>query len=130
MKASIKNKYMELKLKEDLLIVRYIDKFHLTLEIAKDCVKDRLMYCDGKTYPLFVDMRNIEKVDEDAMSYLSKGEAIKYISAGAFLIESKYHKMLATAFIWFNRPPLPTKFFTDETLAIRWLEYYKYKYLN
>ena len=117
-------------LQEDLLIVRYTDNLHMTLEIAKDSVEDRIKLSEGKTYPLFVDMRGISKVDEDAMKYLSRGNAVKYISAEAFLLESKYHKMIVTAFIWFNRPPIPTKFFTDKKLALRWLEYYKYKYLN
>ena len=92
---------------------------------AKVMVQARLALCKGKSYPMFTDFRNLKSIDKPARAYLSKGESIALITAGAFLIKNVAQEIIAKFFIHFDRPKVPTNFFTNKEKALRWLETYK-----
>lgn len=126
MELYVKTKFAEMWLENEIIHVVHPPKIQITLEIAQECVEERLKLSAGNVYPLFSDLRNIVSVDEDARQYLSQGDAVKYLSAGAFLVGNSVNKLMAATFILFNRPVVPTKFFTNITEALRWLEYHKH----
>ncbi len=98
---------------------------HLTVEIAEQMVKDRLLMTDGITRPLLVDLGNLNKTDREARKYLSEGEAMKDLSATAIIVRNQITRWLAGIYIKIDKPKIPTKFFTDKLNALVWLQQYK-----
>ena len=122
--AIFENTYTKMWVQEGILYSIYKPIPHLTSEIAKVCVQARLDFSEGKTYPLFGDIRLIRKMDKDARGYLSSGDGIKYLNSGAFIINSPVEKMLINFWTKIDKPPLPVRVFNDEQSAIEWLKQY------
>lgn len=97
----------------------------LDIEKAKQIVTDRLKVSDGITRPLFVDLGNMVSVDKASRTYLAEGDAMKFLSATAILVDNPIAKFAANIYIRVDQPDIPTKFFTEKTLALTWLEQYK-----
>ncbi len=100
----------------------------ITLEITRQVVQDRISASKGITRPLFIDMGKVVDVDQASREYFSEGDGAKYLSAAAILVKSEINKFLANIYIRFNKPKIPTKFFTKRDEAIRWVS--QFKYLN
>jgi hypothetical protein len=127
MKTSfLENDYAEYWIENGVMCYSY--KPHIkkvTLDIARQMVKDRLKLSAGKTYPLFANLSNMVDVDKDARKYFSEGDALKHMSVGAILVSNPAAKYLANIFLRFDKPPLPAKCFTQKQQAFNWLEQFK-----
>lgn len=128
--AIFKNHFIEIALHEEVIHINYAPKLYIDLEIAKQGVAERLKISEGRTYPMCVDASNVIGIDEDALKYLSMGDAVKYISACSIIVTNQLTRILATTLIMVKRPPVVTRLFTNKESAVKWLEYYKYKCLN
>jgi hypothetical protein len=58
----------------------------------------------------------------EARKFLAKAESNPYSSAAAYLTKTLAEKILANAFIRFNKPVRPTRMFTSEAKALEWLQ--------
>jgi hypothetical protein len=125
-----KSEHVEMWIDDGIIYSIHPSNDVITLEIAKENVKQRLKLTDGKTYPMFSDIRNVVSVDKAAREYLAGGEAIEGLSAGALLIKTQFEKIMSTLWMMINKPPRPLKTFTDKDDAIRWLEQFKSHHLN
>lgn len=103
----------------------YLPDSIITLEIAKQMVKQRLEVMGGIIRPVFVDMRGMMSINAEARKYLAGREAIKYVSAGAIYLDNYLHYLTGTVFLKIDRPSIPSKLFTDKEKALRWLEPFK-----
>jgi len=121
----IENQFTTMWIKDGILFVTYKPSLIVTEEVAKICVQERLKLCDGISYPMLADGRTIKSFERNARRYLSNGEAIRGITAGAFVIKNQIEKFMGNAFFTINKPPLPAKLFTSEDEALRWLQYFK-----
>ena len=65
---------------------------------------------------------NFSEVDSDARKFLSKPEAAIYSIAEAYLIKSLAQRIVVNFFINVSGTPVPTKFFTELTPAVKWLK--------
>lgn len=119
------NGYTTMWIEDGILYTTYNPGLKITLEIAKKCVADRLELCNGNIYPMLGDTSNIASTDKDAREFLSQGDGIKQLSAGAFIIKSVIEKHLGNFFIQVNKPPLPARLFTRYSEAVEWLQQYK-----
>jgi hypothetical protein len=54
----------------------------------------------------------------------SDPEFIQHVSAVGFLVNNPLARMVANFFIGINKPPRPTKLFTDMESAVEWLSTY------
>jgi hypothetical protein len=61
-------------------------------------------------------------VSPEARELAANKELSKNRTSLAFVTDSLAHKLVVNFFIKFNRPSTPTKLFTDEEEAIRWLK--------
>lgn len=126
MESYIKTKHAEIWIQDGIVhtcLARELRE--LTLEIARECVKERLRISNGNSCPLLFNGGNVRSVEEAAKEYLSSDEAVRFVSAGAILINSPVQRIMANTFIIVYRPVIPTRFFTDYGRAIQWLGYYK-----
>lgn len=80
--------------------------------------------CHGRKHPLLIDLKHLKSITPQARAYFSARDRETDICAFAFLIHSAFQRMVGNIFIQFNNPPLPTRLFTDETIALNWLRTY------
>lgn len=118
-------------IKHSIMYVEHPIGSKISLEQAKKGVEKRLEISNGLTYPMFVDATVVVNFEKDARKYLSSKEAIRGISAGAFLVKNHIQKYLGQ--LWFkfsSKMDIPRKLFTDKEKALEWLSNYTPEKLN
>lgn len=119
------NEFVEMWVENGILHIVHVPFATITLEIAEINVAARLEITDGKTLPVFADVRGAKTMTKEARQYLSTGDGIKGISAGAFLIKTQIEALMANAWLVLYPMKVPTRLFTDKEGALGWLEKYK-----
>lgn len=97
----------------------------LTLFEVEEGIKRRCEVTKSNSYPMFVDIRPIKSVSREARERLSQKDAGKGCIAVALLVNSKIQEVLYNFFAAINKPPSPTKLFTNKEKALKWLEQFK-----
>jgi hypothetical protein len=82
---------------------------------------------NGKKFLLLFTAGEDTSVSTEARYYASTPEANKYTIASAFVVKSIAQKLLGNAYVTFNKPVTPTRIFTDEGEAVKWLETFRDK---
>lgn len=122
---SFENQYMKLWINDSILYCLYTPYLSITLDIAQTCVQDRIKFTEGKTYPMFSDIRKIKYIDRPSRIHFSKESSLSNISAESLLIGSQSEKLLYNLYIKINNPQIPTEQFSSEIEAIKWLQQFK-----
>jgi len=79
----------------------------------------------GKKLPMLMDYRNLKSISREARDYYA-GEVIAgSICACAIIIGNPISKVIANFYMGLNKPLVPTKLFTSEKEAIKWLNSFK-----
>jgi hypothetical protein len=73
----------------------------------------------GLRPPALGDMRGVRAIDRDARALVTTTPQV--VSAMALLVGSPLSRAVGTFFMGFNKAPIPTRLFTSEADAIRWL---------
>lgn len=94
---------------------------HVTIQIAKEVVKDRLEKWTPESYPVLCYIDKIKNTDKDARDFLSEYSSCIGFTKCAIMMKSKIECTIANLFIRFNKPAIPTKLFTKEKEAILWI---------
>ena len=132
MKASyLETEDVEMWLENGILVV--IFKSHITkadIRFSKQYVKDRFKVLNGVTRPIMVDINELRSTDKESRDYLAGEEASKFLCAGAIVVKSAIAKLLGSLFLSINKPPFPTRLFTNREKAMKWLEKYRIHHLN
>jgi hypothetical protein len=128
-KAPVKESYLEndfckIWLSNGILFVEYKPRLVMNLEAAKQIVADRLKVSNGVSRPLFLDARNFISMDRATMKYYKTKEVVEYITFAAFLTGSPLSSLAGNIFLALEKPLVPTKLFTDEKKALKWLKKY------
>lgn len=97
----------------------------ISLEMARQIVKDRLIVSDHITRPIFVDTGSALDMDKDCREYFASEESLRYLSASAFLIHNYMAYFVSKLFLAMNKPTLKTELFRSKVKALEWLQYYK-----
>jgi hypothetical protein len=94
-----------------------------TLDLARAAITDLSALTDGGHMPpILVDIRRSGGITREARTYLGDPTG-KYVAL-ALLAGSASTQMIANFFIGLNHPKIPTRVFTDEEKALRWLRAY------
>ena len=113
--------YISLRIEDGILFGTWADNTHVNLEVAKECVKARLKFQNSISYPALIDMRGVKSASKEAREYMAN-EGAQLITAGALLIDSLLTRTIGNIFLTINKPPVPSKLFTEEQKAIEWLK--------
>lgn len=119
------NEFVDMWLDDGIVYIEHAPYVTITLEIAKTNVAARLNICEGKTYPVFADVRKAKNMSKETREYLSKDDGIRGISAGAFLVSTRIEAWIVNAWLSINPLTVPTKLFTEKANAIEWLQQFK-----
>ena len=76
----------------------------------------------SKKTPVFNDIRGVNSVSREARLFTASADASKVSKAAALLIGSPVSRVIGNFFLGINRPPYPTRLFTSEAEAIKWLK--------
>ncbi|WP_461491988.1 DUF7793 family protein [Pontibacter sp. HJ8] len=125
---SKKTDYIELFLKDGILHCIYNDIEQLDIDIAQTCVRDRLDFAAGTSYPSLFDITRIKHSTKEARDHLAN-EGNEGVLASAILVGSPMLKMAANFFIKVNKPYNPSRMFTNQQEALSWLHQFKPKVL-
>lgn len=108
-------------IEDEMVHAYYMHGCILTLEFAKELVALRLSLQGGKDYPIVAYVEDSVVINPDARKYLAK-EGYNGVSKVALITNSKIKTVFINIFISIDRPPKPTKLFTDKMAAIRWIK--------
>ena len=95
--------------------------YYLELEDAKENLKIIKELGNGKSLPVFVDIRDAKGGSKACRDYLASSEAAEIQKACALLVESPLSRLIGNFFIGLNKTKFPTKLFTNEDEAMDWL---------
>lgn len=112
--------YLTLFIEDGILHVHYKEIEVLDLEIAKVCVKARMEYTEYKSYPCLIEAIRFNNFTKEARDYFAR-EGNEGIIANAIVTRSTVIKMMANFYIMVNKPVNPTRMFTDNGEALKWL---------
>ena len=93
----------------------------ITLEIAKEVVRYRKEFCNGKPHKGLVKSYQTSKVTKEARDFFSSEEATHDLKAVAIVQDSGFGAALANFFMIVTKPKMPVKLFTSEEKALEWL---------
>ena len=124
-KFKTQSDYTEMWIENGIIHNVYKPNLVLDLTKARQMVEERLKISNGREHPLFIDINNLVSVDLEAREYLSGGDAVKLVKAGAIYCKNPIGKFAGKLFIEVNQPQVPTKVFTEKEEALAWLELYK-----
>jgi hypothetical protein len=116
------NQFAEYWVEDGVLFFIYKPGTNMNLEAARQVVKDRLEVQNGKSYPVFCDMRGVRDSDKPARDYLAK-EGSSLVRAVAVLTDSPVTKIMLNFYLTISKPLIPTKMFTDRSQALQYLKH-------
>jgi hypothetical protein len=107
-------------------IIEFALKSNTTLNIsdAKSIVDATEKLGGGKKFPLLISAGNFTLVDTEVRYYAASPEANRFTIASGIVVNNLAQKLLGNAYIKFNKPPTPTRLFTKEEEAVKWLKTY------
>lgn len=115
------NEFTKIELTNGIIIATWKAPF-INLDIAKNVVSSRLKATMGQNYAVLIRMKSIKGSSKEARDFLASQIGCNGLLAVAILVDSIVENMLATFFIYLNKPIIPTKIFKDEKTATKWLE--------
>lgn len=123
------NDYSEMRIEEGVLLVNYKPQMNITIDIAKICVNDRMVFTKGDYFPLVVHMSEIKEISKEAKAFLASDEGMRGITAGAFIVENHLQRLMASVFISLyinmNVGKVPSKLFNNKNAAMVWAKQYR-----
>lgn len=122
-KILLENENFKIELEDGILFVLFKD-FYIDINIAEKGLRERLEISDGKKYPLLINIKSMKSITKETRDFLATEKGCEGVIAGALLIDSAIGSMLGNFFIRISRPLVPTKLFTNESAAKKWLAKY------
>jgi hypothetical protein len=117
------NDYVTLWIEDDILFCNYKKQLSLDLADAKQIVKDRVEFTEGKSYFILIDFTNLKSTTKEARDYLNDpNEGLTGLLGGAFLSNNVVATLFVNLYLKVNNPTIPAKFFTNKAEAISWLK--------
>lgn len=114
------NEYATYHVQDDILYVVYKFSTTINLPIAIRIVEDRLAVQEGLAFRVLCDIRGVSQINKAARDYLAI-EGSVLVLATAFIIGPTVTKALSEFYLQINKPPVPSKTFTDLEAAKTYL---------
>ena len=77
-----------------------------------------------KQRPVLIFGQNVMSLDNDVAEFVAGKEVKRLTKAAAILTKSFVEEQMGNMYLMLNAPPFPTRLFTSETAALRWLTGY------
>lgn len=123
---STENKKISITLDKGILVGVYLCEI-VDLETIQSAVNFRLKNYGHKDFPLLIHTNKMKHITREAREYLASEEGCQKIKSCAILTDSILTKVIANFFLQINKPLVPSKLFTNEESARKWLSKNKIK---
>ena len=117
----IDNEYNKIWIKNGIMFAEYKPNTHVTLEMAKRQVNDRLELANGKAYPICGSIVNLKKVSNDAREFLGTDAAMSGVICFAIVTSNPLQKMFGNFYLNFRKSKIPTRLFSNQDEALQWI---------
>ncbi|MDO9184639.1 MAG: hypothetical protein Q7W13_01410 [Bacteroidia bacterium] len=121
----LENDEVRIESEDGILFAIWKSSF-IDLNIAQQAIVYRLEATRYIPYPTIINIRSVKSINKPARDFLASEKGSEGIIAAAMLIDSSLGRILGNFFIQINKPLKPTKIFTNEIKAKKWLA----KYVN
>jgi hypothetical protein len=107
---------------DGIMYVRISPEKEESVELAKKMVKKMGEMVNYKQVPILFKHQEFALPGKANRDYWATKEACPYSKAEAFIINSIAMRIIANFYLKINKPQRPTKMFTHEEEAIKWLK--------
>lgn len=105
---------------DGILCIDYGIIEHLTVEDVERAYRMHLEISPMQ-HPVLTSGRGLGRVNMDVQRYVSRPEICAACKASALMVSSAWQMHLGRMFLYYFKPPYPTRLFTDGTEARNWL---------
>lgn len=119
---SYKTTGVTVNIREDGILHLHYDEIYLTLEDSKRIFEFTRIHCPWDKSPIYLSGGSFTSQDPESRKFNGSEIVTKHCSAIAFLSPSLAQKLTANFFMQIIKPASPTKAFTKEEDAIKWLK--------
>lgn len=120
--ASNENEYLRLWIKNKIIFNEFSPGVNMDLRVAKSFSTLLKEISKGNTYPLLMDLKNLDSINIEARNYFAQRKASELVKGVALVSESSLHRIMGNIFITFNKPAVEVQFFNSKEEALVWLE--------
>jgi hypothetical protein len=107
---------------DGIIYKRLFDDIDIEVEDGKENLRAALELTGGQNYLILTDGRDVNvRISSQARQYAAGKEVSSYRIAEALLINSIANRLTANFYLKVNKPHSPTRVFTDEEKALKWL---------
>ena len=118
--------YSKMEIREGIFYGSHKANVEINLAIAKKILEDRIVYCEGYSFPSLVYDEGLHSIDKPAREYLSSIKGCEGLKAIAIVTNrSFYFRVMASFIMKVTTQPVPVKIFEEERAPLIWLEKYK-----
>lgn len=104
------------------IVTRVSPLAEVELEHAKENTRKVLELSGDQVYPILVDIRKIRSISKEARDHFSMRGRKPGVVAIAMLVSSPLSRIIGNFFLGLNQPVVPTKLFSDEESAVKWIK--------
>lgn len=94
----------------------------MDVEDVQENVKIRLQLSPGTPHPALIDIRGMHGITKEAREYGTDKLMTDSTTALALVIDNLSERLIGNFFMSFTRPPYPTRLFTSDKEAAKWLK--------
>jgi hypothetical protein len=116
----VENDIVKFWIEDDIIYCLYKKGSILTKESAKEVIKLRLDFQQGKTYKCLTYATQMEMTTPEARQYMAR-EGYEGLEKVALIVHSGMLTLLGNMYIMVNKPVKPTRLFYNKEDALAWL---------
>lgn len=106
---------------DGIVVLRFREGVHMDGERTRRVMKVQIAVAGGEKRPTLSDIRAMGGSSVEARREVSGPEMLAVVERMALLVGSPATRMTGNFFLRVTRPPYPTRLFSDEAAARRWL---------
>ncbi|MBA3682089.1 MAG: hypothetical protein H0W73_13170 [Bacteroidetes bacterium] len=107
---------------DGIMYIRISSEKEESVELVKQMMEKLGEMVNYKKVPMLAKHEQFALPGKENRDYWATKEACPYLKADAFMINSIAMQLIANFYLKINKPVRPTKMFTDENEAIKWLK--------
>ncbi|MFI5150641.1 MAG: hypothetical protein ACHQRM_12960 [Bacteroidia bacterium] len=120
--SEVRIRTADLLFREGILFIRILPEVDMDIADVTEIYNAGLKLADGKPYCALADARTNPVSSPEARAFGATEGYSKYRLADAILVDSTAMKLVVNFYIAFNKPKVPTRMFSKEEEAVRWLK--------
>jgi hypothetical protein len=118
------NEYAQFWIEGGILFFDYKPNVVINLAAAHRIVADRIQMQNEKSYPVLCDIRGVVDSDKAARDYLAQSGSV-LAKAVSIVTNQSVSLIMISFYLKICKPSVPTTIFTNESMALAFLETYK-----